>query len=446
MKTLNRNRAELYLLFTREPIVKLSIIELAYFEADDGRTFGMVAGDRVDIGMFHALLFARDSQHVYRMVDCATDLISFDEAKEQLQRMMDVYGGDVSLNRGKPRQDFFKTVVKADNMHPFFKELRDNPAHSAAKAVIQELSYQFEDKDNNFVDQFQSKNGFDARMWELYLRCYLREENFTIDSTHAAPDYMVEKLGDEVAIEATIVSHKGEINIHDWGFAMRTIPDIQEQLKNDVPLLYGSALYSKMQHKTKYWDMAHVKGKPFVIAIADFHENMSMVWSMNGLISILYGVMVDMATMTQKAGFIFKKGETDIAPLFLEKDNENVSAVMFSAVGTIAKFDRMGMQAGLGDGKSRLLVHKIYYNEDEEATMPDHKVDFVSEKSRERWGDGMMIFHNPFAKIPLDRDLFPHASHNYFEDGNVVSYSKNGEHILMSAQMVNLRIKEEGEL
>ena len=83
--------------------------------------------------------------------------------------------------------------------------LRDTAFLSSAKAVIEEISPYIVDRDGNFENQFQSKNGFDARIWELYLTCFLREENFNLIGDYDAPDFVVEKLNEKVAIEAKII-------------------------------------------------------------------------------------------------------------------------------------------------------------------------------------------------------------------------------------------------
>jgi len=41
--------------------------------------------------------------------------------------------------------------------------------------------------------------------------------------------------------------------------------------------------------KSDYLTLPHVKGKPFILAIADFHEESSMTWSSSALTTYLYG-------------------------------------------------------------------------------------------------------------------------------------------------------------
>lgn len=63
--------------------------------------------------------------------------------------------------------------------------------------------------------------------------------------------------------------------------------DILIKIKNEIPLRYGSTLFSKLSKK--YWELAHLKGKPFLLAVADFHDDFSMTWSYISLVEYLYG-------------------------------------------------------------------------------------------------------------------------------------------------------------
>ena len=73
-----------------------------------------------------------------------------------------------------------------------------------------------------------------------------------------------------------------------------------------MPIKFGSPLFSKLNRKNKYWDLPHVAGHPFVLAIHDYHGLAtsdtpgSMTWSRAGLVNYLYGVRDD----------VFIEGET----------------------------------------------------------------------------------------------------------------------------------------
>ncbi|MBL1729151.1 glycosaminoglycan attachment protein, partial [Klebsiella pneumoniae] len=117
--------------------------------------------------------------------------------------------------------------------------------------------------------------------------------------------------------------------------------------------------------RKEYWKLDHVKGNALIFAIADFHDDQSMQWSSNALISYLYGVKHEFTRD--------KDGQLIISPLKIEKhqvgnktipsgyffqdEAENISAVLFSSSGTISKFNRIGRQAGYGP--ENIIMHRF---------------------------------------------------------------------------------------
>lgn len=436
MKPLNRNKANILLLFTRNPKVKATTEELEYYTSDDEELIGFIAKDKID-GTFHACLLDRDSRKKYCIVKITIDCDTIPQARRALEELMESYvRDDVALKRKESANDFFTPVAKQAQWHPYFKLLKESGSFSAAKKVIEELSYHFEDRDGNFVDQLQSKNGFDARIWELYLWCYLREEEFNFNYDHEAPDFLIEKWGQIVAIEAVhIKRQKKSLN----AFKTASVDEIKRKLQDEIPLLFGSSLYSKLQHTYKsqaYWDLEYVRGNPLVYAIADFHDDMSMTWSFPGIVSILYGMDQQVfqnedgsIDLVNESGLVFKKKDKCINPLFLDEQYKHVSAVMFSPCGTLTKFARMGVQAGYGNHKYSLFEVKMCYNSAPEAISPNVIGHVIDETCNETWADGIQFFHNPFAEIPLDHSLFPHAGHHFYKDGIIHSIIPNNHTI-----------------
>jgi hypothetical protein len=65
-------------------------------------------------------------------------------------------------------KNIFKHRVSKDKLNAKFLLLDECVVYNPAKEMIEEISNEFEDKDGNFVQQFQT-TGFDARLWELFL-------------------------------------------------------------------------------------------------------------------------------------------------------------------------------------------------------------------------------------------------------------------------------------
>jgi len=117
---------------------------------------------------------------------------------------------------------------------------------------------------------------------------------------------------------------------------------------------------------------------------------------------------------------------------FAEPGAENVSAVLFSNAGTVGKFGRMGFQDGLGrDQISAMLRGGAAYDHDPDATEP-RMFSYEVGSRRERWGEGVVAFHNPGALHPLDDDAFPDATHYRLADDVIHVSSAPTLHVYQS--------------
>lgn len=447
MEAISKNLMNIYLLFTREPFVNYFTKELEYYCNKDKSKIGLILLDLTD-NNYSIVILSRDKSRQYKADDIKIDINTLIEAREVLRELIN---NDEKIEREYESGffDLFKDKVNNDQLNPFFKILRDNPSHQAARKVIEEISYHYTDIDGNFVDQFQSINGFDARLWELYLYCFLREQGFSFTRNHYAPDYMIEKFGNELAIEAVVLGRDkehapGTFKIDD----LKSVEEINEIMKNEMPLKYGSALFSKL--KKRYWEKPHVKGKPFLIAIADFHEEFGMTWSFNALIEFLYGDKHDYyydedgklhVTANKIEGFEKKNGKIIPAGFFSQPEVENISAIIFSSTATLSKFTRMGVQAGLGSEQSKVTRQGLFYNHEENASKPNMKIYEVDESCNETWSEGVTIFHNPNAKIVLDKGIFSNTIAQC-ESIDGVLYSDMPDVFPYSSQNVNLIIKK----
>src|SRR5262249_41750637 len=150
-----------------------------------------------------------------------------------------------------------------------------------------------------------------------------------------------------------------------------------------------------------YWQREESKGKPFLLAIADFHrpatgtEMGSMTYTQAALWQYLYGQRVywefegdqllikpEEIGQHEYGGKVVPSGFFDIA------EAENVSAVLFSNAGTLAKFDRMGVVAGFAAPRVSYLRAGFKYNPNPNAIMGDwFCVDVTAEDYEEYWID-----------------------------------------------------------
>lgn len=158
---------------------------------------------------------------------------------------------------------------------------------------------------------------------------------------------------------------------------------------------------------------------------------MSMTWSYNALIDYLYGYKYE-HSFDEKGELIItpvkienykKKNGTEIpSGFFFQPEAENVSAVIFSSCGTLSKFNRMGKQAKMGSDVPILVRTGAFYNHKPNADKPNMVRYIVDENSQETWSEGVVIFHNPNAKIPLNPAFFDdRVAQTFFEDENIYS-------------------------
>lgn len=416
---------------SRSPAAAYISEELAWFANEEETVLGVLVHDLIDDD-YAGIVLARDEAGRFRAFDLEVSIATADAAAAWIERVIKWHTGNGLrvYPQGEPKRtlDLFRPVLPADKLHPDFVRLSNDLSFLPARTMIQEMMPHFSDVDGNFVEQFQS-SGFDARLWELYLFAYINEEKLFLDRDHVAPDFLVTKYGKSVAIEAAIVGRKVD-NPPRYFKTLRgprTPAEVLEAQEHRIPVRFGSALYSKL--RKRYWEIAHVRGKPLVFAIADFHDDQSMLWTSTALMNYLYGVRHDF--------YYDGTGQLVISPLriethrvgskeipsgyFFQPDAEHVSAVLFSATGTISKFNRLGRQAGFRAPDHLMMRVGTYHDHDPNAAMPGRFRYIVDETCNETWAEGLSMFHNPNATRPVPEELFPTIAHHHFRDGQIVS-------------------------
>ena len=451
-----RQRFEVYVSWTRSPIAGFVTQELECFSDVAETVLGALALDNTDRD-FGFVTLGRDEKGRFRCIDVGVDFEVKSNARIALFKSIKA-NSDSGLkmfaqgDADKSGIDLFVPIVPEDKQHQSFKVVSSLLNHSPARAVLSEMMRHFVDVDGNFVQQFQS-GGFDARIWELYLYAYFLEERLFTERPTPAPDYCVSRGYEKVFIEAvTVNATAGEEILPIAGAKpqFRSGEEVAEILKGKMPIKFGSALFSKLNRKTPYWSLQNVANNPFVLAIADFHEPQSMTWSSPALFQYLYGVSHDfhhdehgrLVISTLNVETHEYNGKTIPSGFFYLPNAENISAVLFTASGTIAKFDRIGRYAGFGAKNLKILRYGLCHDDDPNASLPKRFVFDVEPGAKvETWGEGLSMFHNPNALHPVSPDLFPSIAHHWFEDGDIRSVLP--EFHPYSSMTMNIHIRDE---
>jgi hypothetical protein len=407
--------------------------EIAWFEANNGRVLATLIVDTDD--EFSAMILARDELERFRWIGATGYFDSPEAAVVDLVRKLNDLVPDLDAHRvqgdteGEP-VDFFAPVVEESKWNARFRQLISGHAFMAARQIISEMMRWYEDVDGNFIEQFQT-TGFDARVWELYLFAVLTEAGLGVERPKPAPDFLaVGPLG-EFAIEATTVNPS---IAKDGTISTPSLPnndhEFREYLRNYLPIKYAGPLTSKLQKE--YWKNSSVAGKPLVFAIQDFHGVMSMTYSGSALPIYLYGYAYDAERdkddrlRVRVSKIVEHQWGSKVIPsgFFSFPGAENVSAVIFNSGGTIAKFNRIGVEVGFGSNSVLMIRRGWMWDPNPNSAEPSHFIHFVAESYPESWIEGMDVYHNPNARYPLDPDFLPGAAHHRLqEDGTIETKS-----------------------
>jgi hypothetical protein len=422
MKLISKLRFDSFAGYARHPVTRLTAHELEWYEEANGKVFGLLFQDINDRDYGYCI-FGRDRNKRFRAVKVGSSIVTVKATRNRLRvelakcakwKAEDFYQGD---EKGEPL-NFFRPVIREENLNPLFRELSFHPRFLPARKLIAELMNWYEDVDGNFVQQFQS-TGFNARVWELYLYAVFTELGYSFNRDYVAPDFLCEGIPGKFFVEATTINPSADP------------PEVNEMtqeayFESYVPMKFGSALYSKL--KRKYWEYPQVAGHPFALAIQDFHQPTSMTWSTYALVEYLYGIR--QLESRGPDGSIkrigepvesYKWGDKEIpAGFFFQPNTEYISAVIANPSGTLMKFNRMGVLAGFGD-RIRMFREGVCFRDDSDM-LQEFSTEVHSPEYSETWVEGLNVYLNPRAIHPLPETFLSGAGYYSSQSGAVISW------------------------
>jgi hypothetical protein len=325
-----------------------------------------------------------------------------------------------SARYGRIVHGLFDPVVDDAQLNPRFREVRDGKGFAPARAALERIYSRVGDRDGGFRRQFQT-DGFDARIWELYLFAAFEEQGWDIDQRDVAPDFILSDERLTWSVEATTANpgpRQDRRLAHD-------AHELQHFLEHELPIRLGSPLYSKVQRA--YHELPQVQGRPFVLAIECFISEEGSFYSEATITTYLFGLRS--VGERQPDGSLkirfesvqeHRLGKKTIPSGFFEQSGaEFISAVMFSNSATISKFNRMAFQDGTGsEGILMTRIGTCAVHDPDAAEPASFSYDVA--KRRETWTEGLVLIHNPRARHPLPANLLPGLAHYRLEDGQIV--------------------------
>jgi hypothetical protein len=411
--------------YSRHPRLIQVVQEYDWLASDDGRVLGILTWDRIDYD-FGWIVLGRDEQRQFRAIDVDSSLATTELARAALVEAMTRWSAepDEAYFQGEhpgPPVDFFAPIVPEARRHRNFSLLVEHPRYSPARDLIAAMMPYFEDVDGNFIEQFQT-TGFDPRIWELYLFAAFTELGFARDKSLQVPDFVLSGLRGAIAVEATTANPPD-------GQAMAVPDDVgarRAYIENYIPIKIARALKRKLNRDQAYWAAPALQDMPFILAVQDFHAAGSMMMVVPAATEYVFGVRHSVVEGDRRIEFIDEHrfgGAVEPSGFFRLPQSENISAVLVNPQGTLLKFNRLGHLAGFGDPRLRMVRRAMIRRDGE----PDPRPVFQQERVdgatyAESWTEGMVVLHNPHARVPLDPGLLPGATHEFLEpDGRIMS-------------------------
>lgn len=347
----------------------------------------------------------------------------------------------------------FTPVVPPERFHKNFVFVLA-PFRQAERDLLESWADGFVDRDGKLLDEFQTT--FNSTFWEIYLHAAFKEYGFLTDWTHASPDFVVSSSDCSFVVEATTANAAlGKPNEWDRTFSRMELESLRrfKALNIEAIIRLSNAILGKVRkYEATYKNLPHVKGKPFVIAIAPFEQPHFNHQHDRPIRALLYDHYVDEDAYLDnpemfpkeppsvKLGFVTKDNGAEIPlGLFNDAAMSEVSAIVFSCLATWGKLSAMSQNAA-----TETIIDTLW------ATPPDGKPErrqCAKAEHIETVRDGPQIYHNPFATIPLPPHVFraPRVVQHYFEcETGEWNYEGHTEALLF--RQVHARVKNRNTL
>jgi hypothetical protein len=335
----------------------------------------------------------------------------------------------------------FDPVVPESRQHPNFRSTLLQ-ANEFKFKVFNKWAEGFVDRDHKFVEEFQTT--FNSGFWELYLYAVLKSYGMKVDFSQNRPDFCVANRN--LIIEATIASHPQDGKPeHDWRLA--NFPNDLNEFNRQAIIRLSNSLVSKhRKYLDSYSSLSHVKGKPFVIAVASFDRPFSFIGCQRAIEAILHDYYVDEETHLKTGGQDRLSGQRLSE---VQKDNGSplplgmfstpaypeISAVIFNGCATMGKVTALSE-----DPNPNILFEALRSNP---AGVDPIKIQCFKPDYKESLLDGLRIYHNPFATNPLDLQVFRDDDvFQSYHSGEDWVYENNDGQLLF--RRVEVRVPKKG--
>ena len=409
------------------------------WQTEDGNTYGVLTQD-IDSGHFGMLVVRRRVDEVWTITEQTHGFGSRDFTRSRLEAF---------LTEGQPLEPLLPNTAPRPALHDLegrapseiFKVLL-RPSHHVAAWTINQLYLALPNPDENWAADFQTAN-FHTRLWEAHLLASFREQGLLVTQPYPSPDFRIEnRRGGEAWVEAVTANPPVPYE-HVNAPPSRQPEDPKELALGPAALRFAKTIGNKLQRR--YDELAHVSGKPFALAIADFQAPASMIWTREALIGYLYGLHAELGEVPFLRSASRLLGASGFpAGLFRNDEHSELSAVIFTNACAISKLNRVPISGGAIAADFRYVRIGKFFDRTPgvfegipfcmEITSQEYKS--LWPQGYEPWSAELEVFHNPHARYPILRPLIPEAQHWFERDGEIVCEAHYETSILWSQTRV----------
>jgi hypothetical protein len=389
------------------------------WQSDDHKACGIITRD-VSEGIFGVIIMRRRLDDVWTVTAHEQEFRTLNDACVRMELLLKEGASPEPIpTNTAPRPALHD--LKGRTPSDLFRLLLQ-PSHHVAAWLLNQIYLALPNPDKCWAGDCQTAHTH-TRMWEAQLLASFREQGLLVTQPHLSPDFHIEnRLGGEAWVEAVTANPSVPYN-HVASNPSSPPEDSNERFLGPAAVRFAKTLGSKLQRC--YNQMQHVANKPFVIALADFHAPSSMVWSREALIGYLYGMLTEVVVVGERRIASSKSASHLMGPtrfpagLFCNNAHSELSAVIFSNACSIAKFNRVGVSAGaITNGLRYIRIGKFFDRTPGALDGIPFCLDITSADYRALWPQGyepwsaeLEVFHNPYARYPLPRELLPEATH-----------------------------------
>lgn len=306
--------------------------------------------------------------------------------------------------------NLFDPIVAEDKQHKNFASII-KLSKEADRIELIRWCNGFPDRDNKFIKEFQTT--FNSSFWEIYLYALFKELDFKMDWSYPSPDFLLEYQTNRVIVEATIAANAlGKTPEWEREILEENITRFKKMNIESIIRLSNSIASKYQKYKKTYSKLSHVNSNPFVLAVAPFEQPNFNLQLDIPIMALLYDYYIDEDAYNDNP-HLYPNGPPKVSLGSVKKDNgskvklglfedashSDISAIILSTTATWGKVEAMSSEA------YHRHISTVWWSEEEcKPILKSSTTNSYSENIK----DGLYVFHNPFAKNPVESDMFRH--------------------------------------